>query len=221
MPIDELDRRLAELAEAAREHATTPAAAVIRARARRRRGRRLAAAAATLAVVAALAVATRGELLGQAPDARPSAGPATSPPASTVPATVPWLREPARPRAPTPTVPGARLADLAVSIDAPSRAVIGRPLRYTVTIANAGGSPLPLRPCPNYDQRLAVEGTRPVLQPWRLNCGPLAAIGPGERVTFAMRLDVPRTLSPGRAVLIWNLDLGPGAQFKPIQVVRP
>ncbi|HEX6675109.1 MAG TPA: hypothetical protein VF486_08800 [Actinomycetes bacterium] len=231
MPIDELDRRLAELAEAAREHAATPTAAVIRARARRRRTRRLSAVAAAVAVVAALAVATRGQLAGESPDSGPSAGPAPSTPPSTAPRTppstaphpVPWVRDLARPRAPTPTVPGARLADLAVSIEAPSRAVIGRPLRYSVTIANAGSTPLPLRPCPNYDQRLAVEGTRPVLQPWRLNCKALAAaaIGPGERVTFAMRLDVPATMPPGRAVLIWNLDLGPGAQFKPLQVVRP
>jgi hypothetical protein len=27
--------------------------------------------------------------------------------------------------------------------------------------------------------------------------------------------------APGRAVLLWNLDLGPGAQLKPIQLVRP
>jgi hypothetical protein len=134
---------------------------------------------------------------------------------------VPWVREPARPRAPTPTVPGAHLADLAVTIDAPGRAVIGRPLRYTVTITNAGSGALPLQPCPNYDQRLTVQGARSVLQPWRLNCEPVTAIRPGQRVTFAMRLDVPATLPPGRAVLIWNLDLGPGAQFKPIQVVRP
>ncbi len=220
MPIDELDRRLAELAEAAREHAATPTAAVIRTRARRRRARRVAAAAAAVAVVATLAMVTRGSLVGETPDTGPSAGPGPSPSPSSPPRTVPWLREPARPRAPTPTVPGARVADLAVSIDAPSRAVIGRPLRYSVTIANAGGSALPLRPCPNYDQRLAVEGARAVLQPWRLNCRPLAAIGPGERVTFAMRLDLPATLPPGRAVLIWNLDLGPGAQFKPIEVVR-
>jgi hypothetical protein len=140
---------------------------------------------------------------------------------SAPPGAVPWVREPARPRAPTPTTPGVRLADLAVAIDAPSRALTGRPLRYTVTITNAGQASLPLRPCPNYDQRLAVEGASPVLQPYRLNCQPIAAIHPGERVTFVMEFAVPATLRPGRAVLIWNLDLGPGAQFKPIQVERP
>lgn len=217
MPIDELDRRLAELAEAAREHAAAPSAAVIRARARRRRARRAGAAVAAVAVVAVLVAVVRPTLVGETG----VTGPRPRPSASTASGTVPWVRQPARPRAPTPTVPWARLADLAVSIDAPGRAVIGRPLHYTVSITNAGGTALPLRPCPNYDQRLAVQGARAVLQPWRLNCQPVAAIEPGERITFAMQLDVPANLPPGRAVLIWNLDLGPGAQFKPIQVVRP
>jgi len=216
VPTDELDRRLAELAEAAREHAAAPAAAVIRGRARRRRARRAAAAAAAAAVVAVLFAVTRSAPVGDTGVTGPSPGP----PATTAPGTVPWVREPARARAPTPTTPGVRLADLAVSIDAPGRAVIGRPFHYAVTIANAGDSALPLRPCPNYDQRLTVEGARSVLQPWRLNCKPVTAIRPGERVTFAMRFDVPANLPPGRAVLIWNLDLGPGAQLKPIEVVR-
>jgi hypothetical protein len=213
VPTDELDRRLAALAEAAQEHADAPSPEVIRSRARRRRGRTAVTVAAAVAVVAALVAVTRPALVRDAEVAAPS------PSVSTSPGVVPWVREPARRRPPTPTSPGGRAADLAVSIDAPGRAVLGRPLRYTVTIANAGDGSLPLRPCPNYDQRLAVEGGRPVLQPWRLNCEPVAAIAPGERVTFAMQLDVPADLPPGRAVLIWNLDLGPGAQFKPILVV--
>jgi hypothetical protein len=215
VPTDELDRRLAALAEAAQEHADAPAPAVIRARARWRRARNAAAAAMAVAAAAALLAVIRPALVRDSKVAGPS------PSVSTSPGVVPWVREPARRRAPTPTSPGARPADLAVSIAAPRRAVLGQPLRYTVTITNAGGASLPLRPCPNYDQRLAVEGARPVLQPWRLNCQPVAAIGPGERVSFAMQLDVPADLPPGRAVLLWNLDLGPGAQLKPIQLVRP
>jgi hypothetical protein len=214
VPTGELDRRLAGLAEAGQDQAGMPAPEVIRRRARRRRTRR-AATAVAVAVVAVAAWVARPALVRDGGVVGP--GPAVTAP----PGAVPWVREPARPRAPTPTTPGARPADLAVTIDAPGRAVLGQPLRYRVTIANAGGASLPLRPCPNYDQRLAVEGASPVLQAYRLNCHQVAAIGPGERVTFLMEFSVPTTLRPGRAVLIWNLDLGPGAQFKPIQVVRP
>jgi hypothetical protein len=214
VPIDELDRRLAGLAEAGREQAGMPPPEVIRRRARHRRARR-AAATVALAVAVVAGWVARPALVGDRDVVGP--GPAVTAP----PGAVPWVREPARPRAPTPTTPGVRPADLAVTIDAPGRAVLGQPLRYRVTIANAGEASLPLRPCPNYDQRLAVEGASPVLQPWRLNCHQVAAIRPGERVTFLMEFAVPATLQPGRAVLIWNLDLGPGAQFKPIQVVRP
>ena len=216
MPSDELDRRLAALAEAAQEHAEAPSPDVIRARARRRRRRRRTAASAVgaVVVVAAVLALTRPALVRDTEVAGPS------PSVSTSPGVVPWVREPARRRAPTPTSPGGRAADLAVSIDAPRQALLGRPLRYTVTITNAGAAALPLQPCPNYDQRLTVRGARSVLQPRRLNCEPVGAIAPGERVTFAMQFDVPANLPSGHAVLIWNLDLGPGAQVKPIELVR-
>jgi hypothetical protein len=215
VPNGEVDRRLADLAEAGQEQASMPTPAVIRRRARRRRIRKAAATTVAMAVVAVATWAARPSLVRDGDVVGP--GPAVTAP----PGAVPWVHEPARPRAPTSTTPGVRPADLAVSIDAPSRAVIGRPLRYSVTIVNAGDQSVPLRPCPNYDQRLVVEGARPSLQPWRLNCHQVAAIHPGERVTFMMEFAVPATLPPGQAALIWNLDLGPGAQFKPIQMVRP
>jgi hypothetical protein len=105
VPTDELDRRLAALAEAAQEHADAPAAAVIRARARWRRARNAAAAAMAVAAAAALLAVIRPALVRDSEVAGPS------PSVSTSPGVVPWVREPARRRAPTPTSPGARPAE--------------------------------------------------------------------------------------------------------------
>ena len=226
MSVDDLDRRLEELAAAAAAQAAPPEPTAIRRRAQRRRlGGGVAVLATVAAVVAAVAVLDRPLPPPSGPPA--TAGPARPGTASSSPAApsevVPWAQVSAKPRLPTPTAPdGASPAEaLTVSVKAPATAVLGRPLHYTVTIANTGTTGVPLRPCPNYDERLNVGGVGQVTQSWQLNCATVGSIEPGQRVTFAMVFLVPAGLRPGTAVLLWNLDLGPGAQHKPIEVVRP
>jgi len=223
MSVDDLDRRLEELAAAAAAQAAPPEPGAIRRRARRRRlGGGVAVLATVAAVVAAVAVLDRPLPPPSGPPATAGPGTASSSPAASS-EVVPWAQVSAKARPPTPTAPdGASPAEaLTVSVKAPATAVLGRPLHYTVTIANTGTTGVPLRPCPNYDERLNVGGVGQVTQSWQLNCTTVGSIEPGQRVTFAMVFLVPAGLRPGTAVLLWNLDLGPGAQHKPIEVIRP
>ena len=63
----------------------------------------------------------------------------------------------------------------------------------------------PLRDCPSYQQRASLANGAAAGERHLLNCGPVAAIGPGQQVVFAMVLDLPATLRPGKGALVWQL----------------
>jgi hypothetical protein len=99
---------------------------------------------------------------------------------------------------------------LAIELDVPHSVAAGTTLHYTVSLRNAGV------------QSVAFPAGCPVYGEWVpgfakdffvLNCGPVGAIQPGQSVSFAMELTVPRNTAPGGYTLYWNfafgVDLGP------------
>ena len=97
------------------------------------------------------------------------------------------------------------LSSLQVRVTLSPSLVAGRPLRYTVTLANPTTAPVSLADCPSYEERVSLEHGGTAGERHLLNCAPVGAIGPRREVTFAMVLDLPATLRPGKGVLVWLL----------------
>jgi Protein of unknown function (DUF4232) len=104
-----------------------------------------------------------------------------------------------------PQPPPDPLGSLHVRVTLPPSLVAGRPLRYTVTLANPTTTTVSLRDCPSYEERVSLEHGGAAGERHLLNCGPVAAIGPGQQLVFAMVLDLPATLRPGKGVFVWQL----------------
>ena len=104
-----------------------------------------------------------------------------------------------------PPSPPDPLGSLHVRVTLPPSLVAGRPLRYTVTLANPTTTAVSLRNCPSYQERISLANGAAAGERHLLNCGPVAAIGPGQQVVFAMVLDLPATLRPGKGALVWQL----------------
>jgi hypothetical protein len=104
-----------------------------------------------------------------------------------------------------PPPPPDPLGSLHVRVTLPPSLVAGRPLHYTVTLANPTTTAVSLRDCPSYQERISLANGDAAGERHLLNCGPVAAIGPGQQVVFAMVLDLPATLRPGKGALVWQL----------------
>jgi hypothetical protein len=128
-------------------------------------------------------------------------------------------RGPFAPQRPEP--PPSPLEGLTATIGLPPTAVAGQPLRYTVTLANPTHRPVSLRDCPNYQQAVLLRDGGKAVERHLLNCGPVGAIGPGQRVRFAMVLALPVGLRPGVGVLTWVLDSVGVDQKVPVTVTAP
>lgn len=141
----------------------------------------------------------------------------------------PARRTRARARGPAPATPAYPLS---AQLHLPATAIAGQPLRYAVTLTNAGTTPIRFRAgCPAYREVLVVAPGPPgarrgiVQHRYLLNCGALRSVAPGARVTFAMVLDIPPWVSPGVQTLAWTLDDGDlpvkvGGKM-PLRLVRP
>jgi hypothetical protein len=128
-------------------------------------------------------------------------------------------RGPFAPELPEP--PPSPLDGLTATIGLPPTAVAGRPLRYTVTLANPTQRSVWLRDCPNYTEAVLLGVDGKAVERHRLNCGPVGAIGPGQRVTFAMVLELPVGLRPGVGVLSWVVERVGVGQKVPVTVTAP
>jgi hypothetical protein len=128
-------------------------------------------------------------------------------------------RGPFAPQLPQP--PPSPLEGLTATIGLPPTAVAGRPLRYTVTLANPTDRPVSLRDCPNYQQAVLLGIDGKAIERHRLNCAPVGAIGPGQRVRFAMVLELPARLRPGGGVLSWVVERVGVGQKVPVTVTGP
>jgi hypothetical protein len=128
-------------------------------------------------------------------------------------------RGPFAPQPPEP--PPSPLEGLTATVGLPPTAVAGQPLRYTVTLTNPTQRPVSLRDCPNYTEAVLLRDGGKAVERHLLNCGPASAIGPGQRVTFAMVLQLPARLRSGPGVLTWVLDsVGVGRKV-PVTVTGP
>ncbi|HEV8648691.1 MAG TPA: DUF4232 domain-containing protein [Actinomycetes bacterium] len=120
-----------------------------------------------------------------------------------------------------PEPPPSPLEGLTATIGLPPTVVAGRPLRYTVTLANPTERPVSLRDCPSYMEAVLLRNDGKAVERHLLNCAPVGAIGPGQRVTFAMVLDLPARLRPGAGVLTWVMEsVGVGTKV-PVTVTGP
>jgi hypothetical protein len=128
-------------------------------------------------------------------------------------------RGPFAPQLPTP--PPSPLQGLTATIGLPPTAVAGRPVRYTVILANPTDRPVSLRDCPNYTEAVLLGDHGKAAERHLLNCAPVGAIGPGQRVTFAMVLALPARLRPGVGVLTWVIERVGVGQKVPITVTGP
>ena len=128
-------------------------------------------------------------------------------------------RGPFGPELPEP--PPSPLEGLTATIGLPPTAVAGQPLRYTVTLTNPTDRPISLRDCPNYQQAVLLRNHGKAAERHLLNCAPVGAIGPGQRVGFAMVLDLPAGLRPGAGVLTWVIERVGVGQKVPVTVTAP
>jgi hypothetical protein len=71
-----------------------------------------------------------------------------------------------------------------------------------VTLTNRDHRSYRLDPCPDYNEFL---GRKDVVASYQLNCRPVGAIAPGQRVTFQMQLAIPTATATGPNRLIWGL----------------
>lgn len=87
----------------------------------------------------------------------------------------------------------------------------GHTITYHVVLSNPTGHPIPLDDCPGYIQERFSRGdaTHEAVndhQLYRLNCRPVHAIPAHGSVRFAMVVEVPSTLEPGRRFdVTWRL----------------
>jgi hypothetical protein len=98
--------------------------------------------------------------------------------------------------------PEPHYLDVRVGIRAPASVHRGATLAYQVTLTNHDHTSYRLDPCPDYNEFLAPKD---VMASYQLNCQPVGAIAPGQRVTFQMRLAIPATTATGPNQLIWAL----------------
>jgi hypothetical protein len=69
-----------------------------------------------------------------------------------------------------PTSPPDPLGSLHVQLTLPPSLVAGRPLRYTVTLANPTTTAVSLRDCPSYQQRVSLANGAAAGERHLLNC---------------------------------------------------
>ncbi len=101
-----------------------------------------------------------------------------------------------------PWPPAPRYLDVGVDIHVPASVRRGATLAYQVTLTNRDHGSYRLEPCPDYNEFL---GRKDVVASYQLNCQPVGAIAPGQRVTFQMQLAIPTTTATGPNRLIWGL----------------
>jgi hypothetical protein len=94
------------------------------------------------------------------------------------------------------------LLPVTIALRAPATAKRGSTLTYLVVVTNSGSTDYSLNPCPDYFE--AMQAKVPVAT-YRLNCGPVGHIAPGESVTFEMRLTLPMSMATGPNSLLWSL----------------
>lgn len=120
-------------------------------------------------------------------------------------------------------------SDLQARLETPASTSAGGTLHYVVALRNPTSAPIPLLPCPTFQEALISRGGTAV-EEHVLNCASVRSIPPGASVRFEMELVVPTAMaSSGTVGLVWQLDpwyslglppVGPAAKVA-ITVVAP
>lgn len=116
------------------------------------------------------------------------------------------------------------LSPLTAEIRAPTTAVAGHSLAYTVTLTNPSGRDVLLNPCPAYDEFVGSGSTTVWVETVRhfyLNCNVATTIPAGGSVTFDMRLTLPADQPGGMAKFSWDLQGGGGPWANALLEVLP
>lgn len=117
---------------------------------------------------------------------------------------------------PPPEVPA--YTKLIGTIDAPSFAIVGRRLRYTVNLRNPTPEDIPFDFCPSYAEVIGpptdVKLPMKVTGRYQLNCAAARSIEARRSVAFEMILEIPAATPPSEAMLWWDLE-PPGLEQAP------
>ncbi len=128
--------------------------------------------------------------------------------------TVPWVDIPA----PLSSAEQPPIPELGVILAAPATVRAGDELRYEVTFRNAGAKTFAWTgACPVFLATLQTPPPEPknvTGNHQQLNCGRARDLGPGEQVTFEMRLSVPKEVPAGQWILTWSFTK-PGSAASP------
>lgn len=110
-----------------------------------------------------------------------------------------------RPFAPAPLAASTpwTSAELKASIVDARPAPRGSTAQFGVRLANASSAPVTFEHCPLFVEALAPSGGPEAHQ---LNCTAATPIPPGGSLTFAMRIQVPKSAPLGNNGLFWELD---------------
>lgn len=107
----------------------------------------------------------------------------------------------------TSTTPAAGLR--ATMSRVPGSVSPGDSVTYAVTLTNPTSTAISLDPCPSYQE--GIKGQRSSVHTYQLNCGAVGQIAAHSSVSFAMQLPLPDHVTPGAAVLNWELQLPSGS----------
>lgn len=101
------------------------------------------------------------------------------------------------------------LAKLQARMLVPATLSPGATTKYTVELTNPTDTAIDLDPCPSYSQQLTGVDIH-VEELLALNCGPVDRIGPGDTMSFAMRIEIPEDTPAGPAKIGWHLAVPGG-----------
>ena len=112
--------------------------------------------------------------------------------------------------APSPTYAPSVYEGVMARLDTPSQVQRGHVLRYVVTLTNRSSHPIPLAPCPAYNEAVYPVVGRPYTQQhYDLNCAAVSQLLPGKPVRFEMLLPIPPDFPTGPMELSWGSDVIP------------
>jgi hypothetical protein len=102
----------------------------------------------------------------------------------------------------------------------------GKVFRYQVALTNTSSSAFRFRDCPMYHEGALPTGPTAfwvASSTYMLNCRSVGEMKPGETVTFAFELPVPKTAYPTRGALVWTLapdSKNPPTAKVPVVIVK-
>jgi hypothetical protein len=101
------------------------------------------------------------------------------------------------------------MGGVGASLTASGPAIPGHPYDFEITLSNSSDSPVPLSPCPTYEEGL--KGASASVSAYLLNCAAGKPIAPDSAETFAIRILIPSSTPPRQHLLTWGIFNSVGA----------